>query len=604
MVPLMRAFYRSDYARICGIMGSQMGKTDSCCNVLGHRIDTDPVPVMYIAPTKEFVQKTWEPRFTAMVNGTASLLAKVSGGRQAVTQKTIAGIRATFGWSGSASSLSGETACIVLVDERDRMDDDVEGEGDPVELADGRHATYADGKTGIFSTPLIGNVETEVHPETGLEHWKVADDIDVMSPTWRIWQEGTRHEWMWPCPDCGEYFAPRFSLLTWPKDEEGKSLEPGKIKAKHVGVICFHCGSIIDEKHKEWMNANGRAVAPGQWVDEKGIVQGAAPFSLTYSLWVSGLASPWRNWHRMCLRWLAAVRSGEGTKIQGVLNIQFGQLYSASSEAPDWELVAAKRTGYEMGELAVADPLAIVMGVDVQLDRLVYIIRAYYHGMESRLIEHGEIYSDFTGTDADDVWDALASFKDLVYGGRSIDRCFVDSRYRTPYVFKFCRKHKRWAYPIVGVEEQPKPMVMTKVDVTTSGKIQKGGLSRWRLHTDYFKRWIHDRIERDPDLDGQWYLPQDATDDYCKQIVAEARVVKPSGKIAWVKVRKDNHYLDCEMMGLACAHSLKVHIKAELPPAPSNVERGGRAPAAPARRDGSVGIRRSPGGSGSNWFRR
>ncbi len=596
----MRQFWRVEYKRICGVMGTQMGKTDCAANMLGHRLDTDPVPVMYIGPTKIFVERTWEPRFMAMVNSTP-LKLKLTPGRQPKSQKQIAGVMATFGWSGSAASLSGETACKVIVDERDRMDDDVSGEGDPVEMADGRHETYPDGQTAIFSTPTIGNIETETHPETGLEHWSMSDDLG--SATWKIWQEGTRHEWMIPCPACDEYFAPRFRHLVWPEDTAAED-----IKSEDVGLMCTHCAVIIPQSEREDMMARGLAIAPGQWVDKKGRVQGAAPFSLTYSLWVSGLVSPWRDWFEMVLRWLAAVASGDPTRIQGVLNIQFGELYSYTNQAPEWSIVADLRslTDYPMGTLPPGvDVIAIVLGVDVQMDRLVYIIRAYCHGMTSFLLEHGEIYSEHGGTDADDAWAALALFKDRQFGddGIRIARAFIDSRYRTPMVFKFVRKHRTWAFPCVGVDSATKPLQRRLVDVNAAGKVVKGGVSRWTLDSDYFKRWIHERIERDPALPGQWHLPVDATDDYCKQIVAEARIVKPSGRIVWKRVRKDNHYLDCEMMGLGCAHSLQVHIKAERDPLPATVVKGGRDTA--GQKD-KITIRRSTPGSGGrdNWFTR
>lgn len=584
----MRAFWNAIYKRVCGVMGSQMGKTDLQCNVLGHRIDTDPVPVMYFGPTKVFTERTWEPRFMAMVDSTP-LKKQLAPGRHPKTSKLINGIRATFGWAGSASSLSGETACKVMVDERDAMDDNVKTQGDPVEMADGRHENYPDGQTGIFSTPTIGNLEVEVHEETGLEHWGISDDLG--SATWKIWQEGTRHEWMLPCPEkkCGEYFAPRFRHLVWPDDTAAEDIDPDD-----VGLMCFHCGVVIPFSEREDMLARGRAVAPGQWVDENDVVQGDPPFSLTYSLWVSGLCSPWRDWFTMAHKWLAAVASGDPERIQTVLNIQFGELYAYTNAAPDWSLVAELRslTDYVMGTLPAEDPIEIVMGVDVQMDRLIYIIRAYYHGMRSFLIEHGEIYSEHSGTDADDVWDTLATFKDRQFDGERISRVFVDSRYRTPYVFKFVRKHRTWAFAAVGVDSASKPLARKQVDVNRAGKIVKGGLSRWTVDTDYFKRWIHERLERDRDLPGQWHLPIDATDDYCKQLVAEARIVKPSGRIAWKILRKDNHYLDCEMLGLACAHSLRVHVKADNTPSPKNVVKGGRAP---EKKKGPVKLRGSHG---------
>jgi phage terminase large subunit GpA-like protein len=525
------------------------------------------------------------------------LQEKLASGRQPKTQIDINGVKASFGWAGSAASLAGETACKVIVDERDRMDDDVKGEGDPVEMADGRHITYPDGQTGIFSTPTIGDVDVEINEDTGLEHWQRSDDLG--SASWKIWQEGTRHEWMLPCPDCGEYFAPRFRHLIWPADTKPKDIKP-----EDVCLACIHCGTLIPFSKRENMLSEGRAVAPGQWVDECGDVQGEPPFSLTWSLWTSGLVSPWRDWFTMCQQWLTAVASGDPTRIQTVLNVQFGELYSYSDQAPDWEIVAELRglTSYTMGTLPVDNPICLVAGVDVQLDRLVYVVRAFCMDWTTYLVEHGEIYSDHGGTDAPDVWKSLALFKDRQFNGHQIDRCLIDSRYRTATVFEFVRRHKSWAFPAVGVDSAPKPITRTLVDINRQGKVIKGGLARFRLDGDYFKRWIHERVERDRDLPGQWHLPVDTTDDYCKQIVAEARIVKPSGKVVWKQLRKDNHYLDCEMMALAGAHSIYWHRKTDSGALPKNTVPGGRPPDR-EKKDGAVKLRSSQG-PGSNFFRR
>ena len=115
-------------------------------------------------------------------------------------------MRFGFAWAGSPTELAGHPAGLVLVDERDRMDDDTGGEGDPVELAEARIATFPDGKVLVVSTPTKGTLEVEENEATGLSHFKVSDTIE--SPTWKLWQEGTRFEWAWPCPDCGELQFP------------------------------------------------------------------------------------------------------------------------------------------------------------------------------------------------------------------------------------------------------------------------------------------------------------------------------------------------------------------------------------------------------------
>ncbi|KKL27877.1 hypothetical protein LCGC14_2380750, partial [marine sediment metagenome] len=224
-IPLMRAFWDAIYKRVCGIMASQMGKTDLECNVIGHRIETDPVPCMYFGPTKVFTERTWEPRFMDMVNSTP-LKQLLAPGRQPKSSKQINGIRVTFGWAGSVASLSGETACKVMVDERDAMDDNVKIQGDPVEMADGRHETYPDGQTGIFSTPTIGNVEVGLNDDTG---------IRIMSPTVRI-----------SCDEAQavERFGVEFERIAFgPLEQDGndfgyKSMAPTIVCEMHKLEIC------------------------------------------------------------------------------------------------------------------------------------------------------------------------------------------------------------------------------------------------------------------------------------------------------------------------------------------------------------------------------
>ena len=592
MIPIARAFQDPRYVGVVGITGTQMAKTDTAGNIIGQRLDDDPAPIRYVAPTRHFIEKQWEPRFVAMVDSSESLSAKMLRGRkESKTQKTIAGVQVHFVWAGSATALAGAAVALVIVDERDRMASDVEGEGDPVELANARHETYPDGKTGVFSTPTTGTVEAELNEETGMTHWAISDE--VQSPTWQLWQQGTRHEFMVPCPDCDGYFAPRFKLLRWPEGSEASDLN-----ATNVVLVCPHCGSMIEEKHKSAMVAAGLPIAPGQKV-VRGKVVGKAPVSDWYTQWTSGLCSPWRSWVTTARRYVRAAREHNSAKTQAVVNTAAGELFAISGEAPEWQAVAALRLNYEMPE--VPDGVAtILMAVDVQKDRLIYVVRGWskHRNLESWLIEHGEIEG---ATNEAEVWEALAEFKDREFGdGFHIARTFVDQKYRAQYVFGFCRAHAGWAFPTAGrlprteTPEAEKPLSTSNVDVSEGGKVLRGGLLRWTLNTDHFKRWLHDRIEKG--AEGLFHLSADTTDDYCKQLVAEVRVVKPSGRVMWMQIARANHYLDCEMMQIACAFSLRLHHFSTPPPATAKSPTAGRK-RAPMKLRGSTG-RTGRGGGG------
>ncbi len=577
MIPIMREVHRAHYKIIVACMGSQMGKSASLANIMGHRLDDDPAPMLYFAPTRNMCEKLWEPAFKAMVDASESLSPKLRRGKaESKTLKVIAGVKVRFGWTGSASEVAGEPACKVFVDERDRMDS-VPGEGDPVELGKARHKTYPDGQVIVTSTPLLGSVTTEVLP-SGLEHWCVSTDEDenpVQSPTWQLWQEGTRYEWAVPCPDCHEYFIPRMRLHVWP--DEGT---PAQASAQSR-LACPHCGVLIEQNSRNAMNARGRYVAPGQEITQDGEISGDPPDSNTASYWVSGLCSPWNSWQELAEQYITAEQSGDPDRLQSVVNTGYGELFSVSGDAPAEDEVTSLRADYQMGDLPIAAS-AITLAVDVGKHGLHYVVRAWGEGLESWGLEHGEILGETDGSSDPNPWEALATFRNKVYGenpqipgsGLPIRRCFVDVQYNSDHVYSFCRRFPGWAYPARGKLPMDKPLHCTTVDVTQAGKSKRGGLSIWNVSSDFFKRWVHERFGRDETKPGAWHIASDYTDEFCKHMVSESRTVSRSGKVSWVKTGP-NHYFDCEYLSVGAAYSLNLQ-RTLASEKPQNVRQGGQ----------------------------
>jgi phage terminase large subunit GpA-like protein len=554
MIPIARCAGDPNVSTVVAVMGSQMSKTETMVNVIGQTIDDNPAPCLYIAPTKSFCEKVFEPRLSAMIEGTESLRKKKRPGKQTQkTQKFVAGVSIRLAWAGSATEMAGDPAKLVFVDERDRMTNNVDGEGDPKELADARHATYADGQTWVFSTPTEGNAETEVDDATGLEFWKVPDDPDtIQSATWKLFLEGTRSHWAIPCPSCNDYFIPRFKLLTW---SEGVTPEQALDSAC---LACSHCGTLIDQVYKEEMHGRGVFVSPGQRITKTGKVLGLIPKTDVRSFWVSGLMSPWKTWGDRAAAFLRAVNSGSSDKIQAVINTGMGELWSVGGDVVDEDTLAALKVGYKNGEVP-NDISNLVAGVDVQKERLYYTIRGFGADMVSAKIDSGELLGD---TSKLEVWNDLATLRDRHYNGLPVERCFIDSGYRTTYVYDFCRRFKEWAIPTKGRDTiEASPLVRTKLDVgKNTGRRLAGGLAIYNINTDFFKKWLVDRFERDPSLPGGWFLPEDESDEYLKSMRSEARVVKPSGRAVWILLHPANHFWDCEVNALACAYSLNFQM--------------------------------------------
>lgn len=572
MIPVCIAFADPVFNKITFVMGTQMGKSATMQNVIGWRLDDEPAPIIYVGPTESNINNVVEPKIVEMFTEAKSLWLKFDR-KSSKHKKRIAGVSLRFAWAGSATELASDSAVITLVDELDRPDENATGEGDLAEIAEARGDAYTDSKLGLTSTPTHGKVSTFSHPDTGFTHWAVADKGKVSSPIWLQWQQGTRHEWAVPCPHCSDYFIPRSDLLWWPGKGTEDECTPAQAAAQ-AKLICPSCGCQIEDSHRKGMNAKGVAVAPGQSVklyDSEHVEFEQAGQTLVmpfhsmihpteenshFSIWVSGLCSfsSKKSYGFLARKLLQALRSADPNKILTVFNTGFGEVYAVTGEAPEWEEVFALRSTYAAGELPQGVH-TLILTVDVQKNRLVYVVRGWMNGMSSRLIEFGELWGD---TDKPEVWLELDDLMEQEWDGQRITMCGVDAKYRTDEVFAWVRRNKTRARALMGFQRLPKPFRMVRVEVDKQGKTRKRGDKRWDFDTSLAKAWVHNRIRWKRGSIGDWLLPSDVTEDYCKQIVAEEF---NDEKGEWNRISKDNHFLDCEGMNYMVARMIRLDRK-------------------------------------------
>ena len=573
-IPFARAVASRLYKRCVLAICAQAGKSDTLMDIIGHHFDQHPAPMIYVGPSKQFLTEQWEPRIMGdLLDQAPSIRAKVARGkRMTKTRKLIAGQPLRLAHAGSSTALKSDPMSIALTDEADELMRNVKGQGDPITLIDRRGETHADFTHAIVSTPSQGPKEAVVDPKSGLEFWSVQDADDLNSKVWALWQEGTRHHWAWRCPECEEWFIPRFSCLHV-EDKDGRSVSLEKPKGvspslagKTAHLICPRNGCVIREgvegATKADMNETGVYVAPGQWIDEDGVVYGDPPESSTISFWVSGLASPFVSWADRAESYVKAFLSGDQEEVRAITNGGFGELWAPSGgDVPEWEEVKRLRLPYQPGDIPEG-VVFLTVGVDVQKNRLVYVIRGWGARQESWLIAADELWGP---TEELDVWGDLDEVLDAQYGGLPIARMFVDAGFRPGKkdavpehrVYEFARRRGRAVYATKGFENRPLPLTVNRIDVKPAGGKSPYGLDLVRLSTDFFKTWVHERLRWPEDQPGGWHLHAEVTDDYCKQIVSEARVRKPKGNgFQWVVKYRNNHFLDAEALAYAAAYML------------------------------------------------
>jgi phage terminase large subunit GpA-like protein len=280
-------------------------------------------------------------------------------------------------------------------------------------------------------------------------------------------------------------------------------------------------------------------------------------------MWTSGLCSPFVSFGQRAETYLAALQSGDQNRIQTAMNASFGECYSlsASGDVPEWQEIMERRQPYRAGEVP-AEGLRLVMGVDVQKFSLVYVIRAFGSRGTSWLVDSGQLYGP---TDDDDVWSALADLMMQPIGGMQIEKVFIDSGFRPDKpeggnehkVYEFCRRFAWLCSPTKGRAVQSPPYKVSKIEVKPDGKRATYSINLVWLSSDFFKSLVVSRIRTPAGAAGAFYVHDGVTEDYCKQLTSEARIVV-EGKPRWVRRAKANHFLDCEALCAAIGYALNV----------------------------------------------
>jgi phage terminase large subunit GpA-like protein len=548
------------YRRAVLAMFAQGGKSEMLIDLIGERMTNAPAPILYVGPNKQFLNEQWSPRMDELL-AVPVIKDRLTRKRMTMTRKVISGQPLRLAHAGSSTALKSDPAALALTDEADELMKNVKGQGDPVGLVDARGDTQPEFVHAIVSTPSTGPKEVERDPESGLEFWKEQPIDEIESKIWRLWQEGTRYHFAVPCSECGDYFIPRFECLSVGKDW----IKVSPADARTNAVLLPPCGCVIpdDKEKRRDMRDRGVFVAPGQRVEQDGTVTGEPPDAECCSFWASGLVSPFKSFGDHAARYAEALRSGDQETIKTVVNQGFGELWApVGGEVPEWDEVRKLALPYDRGTVPHG-AVFLTAGVDVQKNRLVFVVRGWGARSESWLVDQGELWGE---TDQDAVWSDLDALLLTPYDGMVIRRAFIDSGFRPGKkdlipehkVYEFARRNTRTTYATKGFDQRRTPLSVNRIEVNAKGAKAKVGLDLISLDSDFFKSWVHARIRWPEDQPGGWHLFDGIGEDYCRQIVSEARAKKPGGGHQWISRTRDNHFLDAEALSYAAAFMMGV----------------------------------------------
>ena len=551
--------------RVVVMKGAQLGFTEAAVNWLGYVIHHAPGPFLFVEPTVELAKRLSRSRIDPLIEESAPLRERVKRARSrdagnTVLLKEFPGGLVVLTGANSAVGLRSMAARFVCFDEVDAYPGDVDGEGDPIALAEARARTFPRRKFFLISTPTVAG----------------------MSRIEREWLATDQRRYFVPCPHCQAMQVLEFARLRW---------EPGQPET--VRYLCAVCGRAIGEENKSRMLAAGEWRATASAADHR-----VAGFHL------SSLYSPlgWFSWADIARTAEEAARDPHKQKTFETTIL--GEPYAERGDAPDWHRLRERQSTDPLGIVPLG-ALFLTAGVDVQRDRLEVSIWGWGRNRRAWLVDHHILEGDVAG---DTPWLALTALVARIWPTPTglavpLARVAIDTGFATTQVHAWARTQPAGRILLAkGGPPGPALVSLPRVAeaIETSGRVRRRrrGLRVWRVNVSAFKTELYGALSLDGPAPGApppvgWVSLPAVGDEFLRQLVAEQvvrKVVRGVERLEWQKVYNRNEALDCFVLARAAAHLVGLDrftdadwraLEAPFgiaPPAPPLVPQPGQSP--------------------------
>lgn len=535
------------------IKGSQIGGTEVGNNWIGYTVDHDPGPMMVVMPTEGTQRRQAKQRLEPMYRETPQLAEKISesetgrGGGSAMTKLFPGGIL-VLASAMSAADLRSMPVRKLFLDELDAFPDELEGEGDPDELAERGTRTFRNRKVFKVSTP------TTEHESKIARQFRLTD----------------RRYYHVPCPHCGFMQRIEWPRIQWDGHEDEKIPREELIldlteARREAWLICGNeeCEQRIDEFHKTEM------LAGGQWIPE---IPERGDRVRGYHL--SALYSPFGMypWRLSVAKFLKA--KGRPQALRVWVNQDLGETWKDKGEAPDWERLYQQRETYPTG-IVPRGGYVLTAGVDVQGDRLEVEVVAWGPDLESWSVDYRVIPGEVEGEEAWEDLDRLLLHefdREDGHGGLRISSLCVDAGAYTQIVYGWARKfgRNRRVHCIRGRTGVGAFVgIPSLVDIQVAGRRIKKGIRSWPVDSGVGKEDLYALLrlkapleEEDGFPPGFCHFPQYGQEFFrnlCSEVLVRRRI--KSGKIVvdWEVIPgRRNETLDVRVYARAAASILGI----------------------------------------------
>lgn len=396
------------------LKSAQLGGTQIGLNLCGQVLTETPAPTLVVLPSIDSMRMYNRDKLDRMIRASPALTAAVAD----VTSRDGAG-STTFVKRGrreaqvelvtasSSKSLQSRTIRVVVFEEISEYDRDVDGRGDPVDMAMARTIQFR--KLGIkrfdCSTPAIKG-------------------------TCRVtafYEAGSQADWHVPCPHCGDRAPLTFDRLTWTKGQP-----------ETAALACLACGGLATERDKPAMNA------AGAWVHARPEL---ADRHASYRINI--LASPFTPLDAVAQE--AEKVEGDPTQLKTYTQQWKGEAWDEAFDLPKADILLERRSQWPARQVP-PNSLFLMGATDVQGDYLSWAVWGFDRHFGQWLIDTGRLDGD---PNLSDVWvkhDEVIRRQWPDAWGKSMqpDAWGIDSGgHSTPSVYAYCWRHASTKIPEV-----------------------------------------------------------------------------------------------------------------------------------------------------------
>lgn len=535
--------------RVVAKVASQMFKTQTALNWIGSLMHRRPRNILALEPTDTLV-KRFSARVSTMIRSVPELRERVAAARSRDSRNTtqakdfLGDATLYMNTAGSAANLAEVSAPYVYVDEIDRLEQDVDGEGDPVELAEARATQYAN-ECKFFYTSSPSH--------------EGMSKIDI------LYEMGTQEHYHVPCPHCDHLHELVLENFKYERDDDTGFMT-------RAWFVCPACGCEIDEHHKTTMLPDEAAGGKARWVATS---QGdGETISVTLSAFYMPVgAITWLSLARQYARAKERVKRGDHDAMQVFYNTRLGLSYKNTEAVTTAQQLRARAEPYPARVLP-ENALVATMTADTQPNRLEVQIEAWGPGMEHWVIDYivlpgsPTVPPDTPGS----VWHQLDEIRRtplLHASGRPImlSAYGIDSGgSNTQDVYNYGGARKALGCVVLhGTPRPNKPIISSqpnKMDIDWQGNKVPGGVELWAVGTDTAKDWLTNRMHLSEGPGAMHFHDQMPPEWFDQMVVEQPRTVYRKGraKREWIKPNgARNEAFDVSVYNLALAYKLGLH---------------------------------------------